>query len=125
MSNSYYEHILLFCNKKFYVSDFETYFEKDFQDSETILRLSLNVTIVNELYKRVISTISKRKVRSIMDEKPITIFEIRLSDFLKSDENYKTLKDIGMVKYAFDLVQTIKEIIENKKVRTANNVYKK
>lgn len=122
LSNSYYEHILLFCNKKFYVSDFETYFEKDFQDSETILRLSLDITILNELYKRVISTISKKEVRSIIGEKPITIFEIKLSDFLKSDKNYKTLKDIGMVKYTFDLVQTIRGIIENLEVRTVNNV---
>lgn len=122
-SESHYENILSFCSKEFYIHDFETYFIKDYQLGDSVTRLSIDTRVLNKLYKKVIDTIPEKTGRHLMSEEPVTFFEIKPSDFLKSDENYNIARDIGMVFYVCDLVNTIREIIENKKVQTANKSY--
>ncbi|MFN6945829.1 MAG: restriction endonuclease [Cytophagaceae bacterium] len=118
---SHYEHILLFCKKEFNIHDFETYFLKDYQNEDTILRLGINTKVVNKLVKQVICTVSKKTANYCMSEEQVAVFEIKLLDFLKLDENFKIAKEVGMVSYVNDLIFSIRNIIENKKVQTATN----
>ena len=116
-SESHYENLLHFCGIYFYVSEFETYFENDYQHGEVITKLSINTKIVGKLYKRVIETVPKKTSRYLLSEDSVTVFEIKLSDFLKSEENLAIARDIGMVSYVSDIVGRIKAIIENSKVQ--------
>ena len=123
-SESHYENLLYFCDIEFYVSDFETYYEEDYQHGDTITRLSINTKITRKLYKRVTVTAPQRTRRYLASEDTVTVFEIKLSDFFKTEENYTIANDIGMVSYVHDIIRTIKAIIENKKVQTTNILYK-
>ena len=76
---------------------------------------------MRKLYKRVIETVPQKTSRYLAGDDSVTIFEIKLSDFLKTEENYTIANDIGMVSYVHDIIREIREIIESKKVRTANN----
>lgn len=124
-SESHYENLLHFCGIEFYVSDFEIYFEEDYQHGDTITKLSINTKILRKLYKRVIATIHPKKSRYLAREDSVNVFAIKLSDFLKTEDNYTIANDIGMVSYVNDKIRRIREIIESKKVQTANNVYTK
>lgn len=97
------------------MSDFETYFEEDYQHSDTITKLSINTKIMRKLYKRVIETVPQKTSRYLTREDSVTVFEIKLSDFLKTEENYIIAYDIGMVSYVHDIIRRIREIIERKK----------
>lgn len=119
-SESHYENLLHFCGIEFYVSDFETYFEDDYQHGDTITKLNINTKILRKLYKRIIETVPKKTSRYLLREDPITVFEIKLSDFLKSEENYSLARDIGMESYINDVIRGIKGIVKNKKAQTAN-----
>jgi DNA replication protein DnaC len=115
-SESHYENLLHFCGIDFYVSDFETYFEEDYQHSDTFTKLSINTKIMRKLYKRVIETAPQKESQYLRRGDSVTIFEIKLSDFLKTEENYTIANNIGMVSYIYDTIHRIRKIIECKKV---------
>lgn len=123
-SESHYENLLHFCGIEFYVSDFEIYFEKDYQHGDTIAKLSINTEITRKLYKRVVETVPQKTSQYLASDDPVTIFEIKLCDFLKSEENYTIAIDIGMVSYIHDIIQEIREIVERGKFQTTSTLYK-
>ncbi|WP_416864669.1 MAG: hypothetical protein ACMVP2_19175 [Imperialibacter sp.] len=110
-SEFHLENLLHFCGIGFYISDFEIYFEEDYQHSDAITRLSINTQVLSKLCKRVVDTVPKKTSRHLRNEDSSTVFEIRLSDFLQSEENYTIANDIGMVSYIQDTIRKIKEII--------------
>ena len=112
-----------FCGIEFYVSDFENYFIDDYQHCDTITKLSINTKIRRKLNKRVIKTVPKKTSRYFFREDLVTVFEIKLSDFLKSGKNYALIREIGMESYIYNIVRKVKEIIEIEKPRTASNMY--
>lgn len=113
---SHYESLLHFCGIEFCVNDFEAYFEHDYQHGDAVTKLSVNTKVLRKLYKRVIETVPKKTKRYLLSEESVTVFEIKLSDFLKPEENYTLAKDIGMVSYVCDVISRIRVIIKNNKV---------
>lgn len=105
----HYNHIFEFCDIKFRISDFETYFEKEYQNKDTIERLFINPNALTKLCKETKNTFPKKQIRNILSRELTTIFEVKLSDFINNDENYNILNDIGMIKYVNCLIQNLKE----------------
>ncbi|MBK6665859.1 MAG: hypothetical protein IPG48_06785 [Saprospiraceae bacterium] len=114
-SESHFENIFQFINIEFFISDFESYFEIGMQTNETHKRLFININSQKDIYSVLIKTIPSKTVNSWLNNEQETIFEIKLSDFITSSNNYQLLEDVGLVKY-------IKQILQNVKyARTANS----
>ena len=112
-SEFYYEHIISFCNKKFYLHDFETYFCEYYHDKDVIERLYIDRCAAKELYTKVIKSVPKNTVRNRFNiDNTIGTFEIKLSDFLKSEDSYIIAKNIGMTKYVNNIIYKLNEIIK-------------
>ncbi|MBK6498043.1 MAG: hypothetical protein IPG00_07685 [Saprospiraceae bacterium] len=85
------------------------------QTNETHKRLFININSQKDIYSVLIKTIPSKTVNSWLNNEQETIFEIKLSDFITSSNNYQLLEDVGLVKY-------IKQILQNVKyARTANS----
>lgn len=105
---SHFENILSFCNIEFYTSDFEIYFEEEYQDADTIKRLNINTKIVKKLNQIVLKTIQSKKGRYIGTDEPVTFYEIKLFDFLKSEKNYQIACEVEMICYITQVIEKIK-----------------
>lgn len=105
---SHFENILSFCNIEFYISDFETYFEEEYQGDDTIKRLNINTKIVKKLNQTVLKNVQSKKGRYFGTDEPVTFYEIKLFDFLKPEENYQIAHEVGMICYITQVIEKIK-----------------
>ncbi|WP_300674694.1 hypothetical protein [Soonwooa sp.] len=115
-SEFHFENIFQFIGIEFFISDFESYFEIKVHKEETLKRLFININSQKNIYTAVIKTIPPRTGNSWITNEKATIFEVKLSDFIASSNNYQLLEDVGLVKYIKHLLQNVKN------ARTANIV---
>lgn len=105
---SHFENILSFCNIEFYTSDFEIYFEAEYQGESTVNRLNINTKVVKKLNQKVLKTVQQKNGRYFGTHEPVTLFEVKLFDFLQSENNYQIAHEIGMITYIGQVIEKIK-----------------
>jgi DNA polymerase III delta prime subunit len=106
-SESHFENILSFSNIEFYTSDFETYFEEEYQGESTVSRLNINTKIVKKLKQAVLETIEPKNRQSFITGEPVSLFEIKLSSFLQKEKNYQIAREIGIIDYIDQIIEKI------------------
>jgi|GEM_PF-5048155 len=105
---SHFDNIFSFCKIELYISDTETYFTEKYQDENTIKRLSINTKIVKQLNQIILKTVQPKNSSYLGSDEPGTFFEIKLFDFLQSENNYQIIHKIGMVGYIVQGIEKIK-----------------
>lgn len=110
-SEAHFEGIFPICGVKFYLGDFETYFEEEYQTEDAIKRLNINPKVVKALVQTVRKTISTQDYHPDWLDDPAKVYEIKLADFLQPEKNYQIACEIGMITYIMEVIGKIKDII--------------
>jgi len=112
-SEAHFEGIFPLCSVGFYPSDFEIYFEEAYQTEDAIKRLNINTKVVKALVQAVRKTISTQDYYPDWLDEPAKVYEIKLADFLQSENNYQIACEIGMITYIARVIGKIKNVIVN------------
>jgi len=75
--------------------------------------LNLNTKFIKKLNKTVLKTIQPRDGRYFATDEPVTLFDIKLFEFIQSNDNYQILQEAGMVKYIVKIIEKIKRVKNN------------